>query len=138
MTHGSGAYLVHTGVQEFAPYLGAFAPLEAGRRFGNLPLFRFGACAGVATCDVAGRVAGRESVTVPAGTYDAWKVVVEFDFRYISGRASAEMTYWYAPAARRTVKASVRVVNTVGPQSVVMAGLQDLDLELVKLELKAP
>jgi hypothetical protein len=94
---------------EFGPYFGAFVDL-AGQR----PL------SGVSTPDLTPlwrqwfssvKVLGRESVSVPAGTFDAYKVEV-WSNRFATGdrmTAGAEPVrvhylVWYAPQAKRYVK----------------------------------
>lgn len=54
--------------------------------------------------DVTAKVVAIEKVTVPAGTFDAYKVVVErkYQSQYVSGTITE--TRWYAPQAKNYVR----------------------------------
>jgi hypothetical protein len=79
-------------------------PLEVGKRW------RFSNEYTVTSIDVPSRsdyrvgVAGYEKVRVPAGEFDAFKLLAQG--RWTAGGLSGEttLTYWYAPAARAIVK----------------------------------
>ena len=84
-------------------------PLEVGQRwrYSTDWLFKPKGSKGNAIVDVA--VLGHEKVRVPAGEFDAFKLVATRRIRGISGinsqiDAETTTTYWYAPAARAVVK----------------------------------
>jgi len=107
---------------EFSPYLGAYADLD-----------RLGTLRGFATPDVPpswsqwhseAKVVGRESVTVPAGRFQAHKVEV-WSSRSASGgpiMANIEPVrihylIWYAPTVKRYVKMQRRVLYASGTEA---------------------
>jgi len=51
---------------------------------------------------------GREKVTVKAGTFDAWRIMVELHVRGNQRPGVATLTYWYAEDVRRFVKYQFR------------------------------
>src|SRR5262249_26978067 len=55
-----------------------------------------------------GRVVGREKLSVRAGAFEAWKVVVGIQADF--GRV--EMTYWYAAEPRRLGKFQSRTISS--------------------------
>jgi TIR domain len=97
---------VRSGIQfappDLAPYLPAFFGLEEGL---PLPTVRR-TISSDATVDMRMRVVGNESVTVPAGRFDAVKVEAEGRgytfFKYIP--VHSIITIWYAPKVKRFVK----------------------------------
>jgi hypothetical protein len=103
-------------------------PLEVGKRwrYSSEWLFKAKGSKGTILNEVA--VVGHESVTVPAGTFDAFKLVAKGQLggtSPINSRYDAELTttYWYAPAARAIVK-SVTHNPYLGPSTVELVGLQ--------------
>lgn len=139
--HGAGSYLAPLGPALFSPYLPLFQELAAGSSVGQV-VVRDGTCSPDYACDAVARVAGRETVTLPAGKFDAIKVVVSHTWRAASAGSGHQayiaqmnggrtMTVWYAPAVKRAVKASSRL--TAGDYPAVDA---NFDLELVSYQLK--
>jgi len=103
-------------------------PLEVGKRWSYSSdwLFKAKGSQGTIRSEVA--VVGHESITVPAGTFDAFKVVAKGwlgGTSPINSQYNAEMTttYWYAPAARAVVK-SVTHNPYLGPSTVELVTLQ--------------
>jgi len=102
---------------EFSPYFGAFVDLAGQSRLNGLP-----------TPDLnpqwtnwysKAEVIGRESVSVPAGTFNAFKVEVWSSRNRTGSQAEAQMepvrvnyVIWYAPEIKRYVRMQ-RVVSTV-------------------------
>jgi hypothetical protein len=135
--HSAGSYVVGLGKSLFAPYLDAFASLTPSTPLGRVPIADR-SCTGSYACDATARVVGRETVRVPAGTFETVKVVVEHTWQpaFVSGHQSTSLqgarilTIWYAPAARRAVKFSSRPdfgeVPPIDPH---------FDLELVSYKL---
>jgi len=84
-------------------------PLEVGKqwRYTSDWVFKVKGSKGSSVVDVA--VVGHEKVKVPAGEFDAFKLVAKGIIRGVSGINSqiageTNTTYWYAPAARAIVK----------------------------------
>ena len=105
-------------------------PLEVGKRWRYTTewVFKAKGSKGSAVIDVA--VVGHERLKIPAGEFDAFKLVARAAIRGISGinsqiEADTEATYWYAPTARAVVK-SVNRNPYLGTSTV----------ELVELRLK--
>lgn len=70
-------------------------------------------------------VVGQERVKVPAGEFDAFKVVCKgyWNNEVGSGNGAAEVTLWFAPAARATVKSQFQ-----GGQSYNVSELVEMKL----------
>jgi hypothetical protein len=103
-------------------------PLEVGKqwRYSSEWLFKAKGSKGTIRNEVA--VVGHESVTVPAGTFEAFKLVAKGwlgGTSPINSQYNAEMTttYWYAPAARAIVK-SVTHNPYLGPSTVELVTLR--------------
>ena len=84
-------------------------PLEIGKKWHFATEWMFKATGSNGTSNVNVDVVGYEKVTVPAGDFDAFKLVSRASMRGISPKGSrieadAVSTYWYAPAARAVVK----------------------------------
>jgi hypothetical protein len=119
---------------EFSPYFGAFVDLKEQRSLSGMetpdltPLWRrwFSSL----------KVLGRESVSVPAGTFDAYKVEV-WSNRFATGdrmTAGAEPVrvhylVWYAPQAKRYVKMR---------RQIVMADTSESELDVFELVSHTP
>lgn len=120
----------HSGLDyappDLAPYLQAFYRLDDGA---PLPAVRR-QLSSDAALEMPMRVAGREQVTVPAGTFDAIKVVAEgrgYTFINRIGIHSI-VTIWYAPAAKRFVKFDARSYEGNVPQELATYELVDYKL----------
>ena len=97
-------------------------PLEVGKRwrYDSDWVFKAKGSRGGTTVDVA--VVGHEKVNVPAGEFDAFKLVAKGSLRGTSPINSqyagdTTETYWYAPTARAIVK-SVRHNPYIGTTTV--------------------
>ena len=123
-------FVGHAGLEyappDFAPYLQAFQPLEQGAA---LPAVNR-VFTSDATIPMTMRVAGREKVTVPAGTFDAIKVVAEGRGESFVNRIPMHsvVTIWYAPEARRFVKFDARTYERTLPQELATFELVDYKL----------
>ncbi|MDX1375784.1 MAG: hypothetical protein R3357_09500, partial [Burkholderiales bacterium] len=119
--HVPGPYFIggQLPLPEFAPYL-----LDVDERtdpqalravtFQRLPVL--GSTGRPANaCRARAKLAGKERIRVPAGEFDALRIEAEIDYcgEAIMGMVPPvlEMTYWYAPAAKRIVKATQRGTN---------------------------
>jgi len=99
---GSGA-----GVNEFSPYLTAFGTPPAGQRFNvGMPPAQIGT-----SWSATGEVAGNETVSTPAGSFDAVRINLTANRPFIRGQMDDVIdpvyvvaTAWLAPAAKRLVR----------------------------------
>jgi hypothetical protein len=137
--HRRGSYLTAPGPALFSPYLPLFEELSPGAKLGSIAV-RDGACPPDYTCFAEGRVAGRETVQVPAGSFDTIKVSVEESWQAASAASGSQagelnggrtLTIWYAPQAKRAVKYRSRL--TFGNVPPIDASF---DLELVSYQLR--
>jgi len=135
--HSQGGYILSQGASLFSPYLGAFDDLIPGKSVAVAIMDP--ACRGNYHCQASAKVAGRERITVQAGTFDAVKVVVDhiwlqaFSATWSNGRRNGgrTLTAWYSPEAKRVVKFSSRL--NVGDEPAVDS---NFDLELVSYQVK--
>ena len=88
-------------------------PLEVGKkwRYTSNWVFKPTGSKGSSVVDVT--VVGHEKVRVPAGEFDAFKLVATATIRGLSPKNSqiagqTDTTYWYAPTARAVVKSVAR------------------------------
>jgi hypothetical protein len=132
--HRKGYYLVPAGnVTLFSPYLAAFGELRQGPI--NIDVLDPRTCNAGWTCQVRGRVMGRERVRVPAGTFEATRVEISQYWQtpaisYASGETvSRTLTVWYAPEVKRAIKFTGRG----GPARAVDT---EFEIELVGYQLK--
>jgi uncharacterized caspase-like protein len=131
--HSPGGYMVGLDAPIFSPYLAAFQDLSKGQSLGRL-VIADPSCAGRFSCEATGKVIGRETVRVPAGTFDAIKVEIEQLWHPVTNRRGGgrKLVVWYSPEAKRAVKFSSRFGAT-GVESPIE---HDFDLELVSYQLK--
>jgi hypothetical protein len=94
-------------VAEFSPYLLAFARVQPGQGWYNIPLPA--GAAPLTPWKAQARVRGTDSVTVPAGTFETVRVDLSAE-RFGAGvspsadTAQLSSTVWYAPAVKRIVR----------------------------------
>ena len=124
LTHQAGALMtgIAPGIVDFVSYFGAFQEVRGGESWPRLEIRNL-RCGGATSiqpyCFASARVNKREEVTVRAGTFNAWKITVNYTQR---GYLSGEYTYWYAEDAKRVIKHQSRPKSGMDP---------DMDLELV-------
>jgi len=115
--HSPGGYLVGQGASVFSPY------------------YRDAGCGNVYVCIAKAKVAGSEPVEVPAGRFNAIKVVIEQGWKSADGEPQSGggrvLTVWYAPEVKRAVKFSSRLV--AGEDSPMQP---NFDLELTSYTLR--
>lgn len=111
---------------DLAPYLQAFYRLDDGA---SLPPVKR-VFSSDATIEMPMRIVGHEQVTVPAGTFDAIKVVAEGRGSTFINRTPlySIVTIWYAPAAKRFVKFDARTYERTIPQELATFELVDFTL----------
>jgi hypothetical protein len=85
------------------PYRTNAFPLAVGKQWNQKFAYHTEANAPVYN-DVTAKVVAMEKVTVPAGTFDAYKVVVErkYQSQFVSGTITE--TRWYAPQAKNYIR----------------------------------
>jgi hypothetical protein len=137
--HSPGAYLVSAGVSILSPYLIAFQDLSPGRSLGRIEMLDPSCAKLYVSCNVDGKVVGRETLNLPAGRFDTIKVTAQHTWQPGTssgfgsiGIGAREITLWYSPSAKRAVKITSRllVANRGAPVD------SDFDLELVSYTLK--
>jgi hypothetical protein len=139
--HARGGVLLNQGAAIFSPYLPLFEKLPPSGRLRSLTIAD-PACTGTYLCEVKGSVSGRETITVPAGTFEATRIVITQEWRPASGsvmhaaqmaqyQGGRTLTVWYVPELTRAVKYSSRLI--AGDVPPVDA---NFDLELVSYQLK--
>jgi len=119
--HQRGAYLDMTAGMQFAPYYFALGNQAAEGKLDGIRVVGGEACVdrgdyaygAILSCNVLVEFGGIESVTVPAGTFDAKVVRITVSQERISGYGGrvgvlGTATYWFAPKAGRLVKAIVK------------------------------
>jgi len=90
---------------ELAPYLPVEVKLSAGQRLGKIPIEFFHAGVPKQSQISEAKVVGRETVRVPAGTFETWKVEATANgLGYQNLPLQVKSTLWYAPNVARTVK----------------------------------
>jgi hypothetical protein len=84
-------------------------PLETGKKWHFAKDWLFKPTSSTGTAEVDVEVLAYERVVVPAGNFDAFKLVSKESMRGMSSKGSrieavVVSTYWYAPAARAIVR----------------------------------
>jgi len=135
VTHSSNATLGPQGVSIFSPYLIAARDLPPRGSVGSVSILDQG-CKGAQACDASAQVVGPETIDVPAGRFNAVKVLVTQTWRSSgssSGIANVQglmggrtLTVWYVPELKRAIKFQSRL--TVGDLPPVESNF-DLDLQ---------
>ena len=91
---------------DLSPYADPDTPFKAGQKWHDVTgefAPQGGSNTKLAKSEV--RVAGMESVRVPAGQFKAWKIETTSESIYaVNHFFEAKCTYWYAPEIKRTVK----------------------------------
>jgi serine/threonine-protein kinase len=134
LTHAAGVQFagLAPGVASFSPYMRAFQEIRAGDRWPGIYPQNVGKCGTNPSvdCSASAQVAGRERVTVRAGTFEAWKIVVAMRARSLAGPLSTGFsslevtyTYWFADDVKRYVKYQSRAGGNWDQP--------DVDMELV-------
>jgi hypothetical protein len=120
--HHGGAYLNLVGGMQFAPYYLAFEPVAVAGPVGHVKAEGGDACetriegggdyATSIECQVSAEFTDLESVTVPAGTFQAQVVhvtiVSEVFGNWRRKESLVDARFWMSPETKRIVKAEVR------------------------------
>jgi len=138
--HSKGAYLVTQGAALFSPYLALFDHLGAPAEIAPIGLLDRITCSPPYQCSASARIVGRETLRVPAGSFETIKVVVEHSWTsggiplwnaFSEGAGGRTLTIWYAEDVKRAIKYSSR--RSAGSHAPLEP---TFDLELVSYELK--
>ena len=127
--HAAGARMLAQAAGIFSPYLLVLDRRPPAAALRGIEIAD-PACTGAYMCDASARVAGEETVTVPAGTFSATKIVIEQSWRPTfagsgAGAGARVLTVWYAAEPRRAIKYSSRLSFGESPPMEA-----DFDLEL--------
>ncbi len=117
--HAQGPSLRYVGdVLQFSPFLLSFGSVKEGDSWNSLLAEGDPFCARPGTsCRYDAKVAGREKVMTAAGTFDAIKVVVDFNGGYLSIRTWRQHTFWYSEEIKRLVRITARTLAGNSMQS---------------------
>ena len=140
--HPKGSYIVTEGVSLFSPYLAVFEKVAPGLRLPAIETLD-AACQSTYRCQAKVRSVASETMSVPAGRFEAMKVTIEeqwtpFTAFSTAGSIAADMTggrtltVWYSPQVKRAVKYSSRLISGALPPM----DAADFDLELLSYDLK--
>jgi len=135
--HGAGARLFAQAGGVFSPYLMILDKRPPAAQMRDIEIAD-PACTGAVVCEAAGRVVGEERITVPAGTFNAVKIVIEQSWRPSFAGSGVDagarvVTVWYAAEPRRAVKYTSRA--TFGDSPPMEA---NFDLELASWRIAPP
>ena len=98
---------------EIAPYFPTGTQLTVGQAWSALPAEINILGAGRAQLLSDARVVRQETVRVPAGEFETWRVeTVSNKINQGGGGTSLRCTYWYAPNVMRTVRMNV-VIDSI-------------------------
>jgi hypothetical protein len=134
--HSAGNYMVEQVVSLFSPYLVVFENLNPGDRIWRVTQ-NDDLCFGWLHCWGWGRVEGRETLELAAGSFDTIKVTIDQNVhvrgssQHMSGFTTRTLTIWYSPQAKRAIKVTSRVSGRVSRPF-----LGTYDLELVSYQLQ--
>ncbi len=98
---------------EISPYAPADADIRQGQSWNDVQGTVFIMFFGTQRFLAQAKVIRKESVKVPAGTFDAWRIEAVSENQWTARTVRMKYTYWYSPAMARTVK----MVIDVNPQS---------------------
>ena len=127
--YGAGAeLLILDPIWVFSPYLHVFGAARPGASWSEVESRNDRFCARTPSCSYSAQVVGREKVTTRAGSFDAIKVTVDLTAGIGGFYLRRQATFWYAEAAKRLVKSTLRTLSGQTHEP-------DYDLELVSYKL---
>ncbi|MFN0316838.1 MAG: hypothetical protein ACKVQA_17610 [Burkholderiales bacterium] len=98
---------------ELAPYFSADPTDPIGKTWRDLPAELYVRALGTQRLSMEVRLAAREAVVVPAGTFDTIRYEAQSpSINNPGGDFKLKCTYWYAPRAKRTVKMEIAVLSS--------------------------
>jgi serine protease Do len=101
---------------ELAPYFPSDIALKTGQTWSDIEGDFYFAMAGMRRMRYIAKIAGEDTVRVPAGEFRAWRMEVVSDAVSFAGTGAANRvlcTYWYASALARTVKMTIKVDSPI-------------------------
>lgn len=138
LTHARGGQLITEGASVFSPYLPLITASGAppAGSIGRVRITEEACTGGRFICEAKGRMIGKETVRVPAGTFAASKIIVEQSWHSSVARSGGDrggrtLTVWYAPEVRRVVKYASR--TTFGLAAPIDP---DFEIELVSFKVQ--
>jgi uncharacterized caspase-like protein len=132
--YSRGIYVISRGGEVgpvFSPYFGAFGSIQPDMELKNIENLGSQFCV-QPECNLSGKVVKMEKITVPAGSFDAYKIELGGAVRR-SGflQYTIRIDIWYAPSAKRIVKQVRETKRGLGSRDTI-----DTDvLELVSYKL---
>jgi len=144
--HSPGNAMVLQAVSVFSPYLAVFYDLQPGDPIQRVYEHDV-SCHTWVDCVTHGRIEGRETLQLAAGSFDTIKVTLEqtisrrrgFAPRFTTAQdisynvlTTRTLTIWYSPAAKRAVK----VVSRISSPHRRMVFHASFDLELMSYQLR--
>lgn len=128
---GAGLEVVPRGIsglnlREFSPYLLSLGPQEFSTGWSTVKLFE-------ESKPFTARFVGSETVSVPAGTFETQKLIVD-GVQFVRGSFQVALsrkytlTVWYAPAAKRFIKMSISA-----PEIGMASGLVGAERDTIEL-----
>jgi serine/threonine-protein kinase len=130
-TQKTGRYAVTnfgTGLNLLSPYLLFSEKLQAG----DLRAFDAGASTcGSFSCQYWASVAGRERISTVAGSFDAWKVVVQVASGSSATTQRWELRFWFDEATGVLAKYQRRTLLGSSSYNVMVSPHPEIDMELV-------
>ena len=99
---------------EVSPYAAPNADIHAGQTWRDLSGNYFLQHVGTPQITAEMKVVGKETVRVPAGSFEAWKLEATSVNVWGGTTFHIKFTYWYAPEMARTVKMVTDVQSQVG------------------------
>jgi hypothetical protein len=94
---------------EISPYAAQGAGIGVGQRWSNISGVFLATHYGKRQILAEARVLGQETVRVPAGQFNAWRMEAVSRNQWGSGTVKITCNYWYAPEMMRTVKMTVEI-----------------------------
>lgn len=90
-------------------------PMEAGLAWRAVVEQRQDGVPGMRRVRIDARVAGAETVTTPAGAFDAWRIEAE----HRAGDARIATVYWYCPVVHRSVRGEEHTETPRGRSTLI-------------------
>ena len=139
-THSPGRHMIDQVVSVFSPYLVVFEDLKPGDRFSRVTEHDDD-CFAWTHCWTAGRVEGRETIQIAAGSFDTIKVTLDQNIlKRVNGAriSTRKLTIWYSPQAKRAVKVTSRVSRKLRTTFHTNFDLELLSYQLDRAQVVAP
>lgn len=103
---------------EISPYASPEIELKQGQGWNDIPGTISIPFIGTQRFVASARAARKETIRVPAGTFEAWRIEVNAEDSWIARKVVQKYVYWYSPELLRTIK-MVMDVNPEGQPHTV-------------------